>query len=59
MTWTAPAPTSAAEIREPGSDRWVEHFRSYVKDRDVIAVVGFAKDPNTAFVLSNVGSTRR
>lgn len=45
----------AAEIREPASDRWVEHFRSYAAVRDVIAVVGFAKDPNTAFVLSNVG----
>jgi dipeptidyl aminopeptidase/acylaminoacyl peptidase len=45
----------AAEIREPGNDRWVEHFRSYVKDRDQVEVVGFAKDPNTAFVASNVG----
>jgi dipeptidyl aminopeptidase/acylaminoacyl peptidase len=45
----------AAEIREPGSDRWVEHFRSYAVVRDVIRVVGFAKDPNTAFILSNVG----
>ena len=45
----------AAEIREPGSDKWVEHFRSYVKDRDVVEVVAFAKDPNTAFVASNVG----
>jgi dipeptidyl aminopeptidase/acylaminoacyl peptidase len=45
----------AAEIREPASDKWVEHFRSYVKDRDVVEVVGFAKDPNTAFVASNVG----
>jgi dipeptidyl aminopeptidase/acylaminoacyl peptidase len=45
----------AAEIREPGSDNWVEHFRSYVKERDAVQIVGFAKDPNTAFVLSNVG----
>ncbi len=45
----------AAEIREPGSGNWVEHFRSYVKARDVVQIVGFAKDPNTAFLLSNVG----
>ena len=45
----------AAEIREPASDRWVEHFRSYAAVRDVVQVIGFAKDPNTAFVLSNVG----
>ncbi len=45
----------AAEIREPGSGKWVEHFRSYVKDRDVVQIVGFAKDPNTAFLLTNVG----
>jgi dipeptidyl aminopeptidase/acylaminoacyl peptidase len=45
----------AAEIREPGSGNWVEHFRSYVKERDAVQIVGFAKDPNIAFVLSNVG----
>jgi dipeptidyl aminopeptidase/acylaminoacyl peptidase len=45
----------AAEIREPGSDSWVEHFRSYVKERDNVQIIGFAKDPNTAFVLSNIG----
>lgn len=45
----------AAEIRESGSGSWVEHFRSYVKERDAVQIVGFAKDPNVAFVLSNVG----
>jgi dipeptidyl aminopeptidase/acylaminoacyl peptidase len=45
----------AAEIREAGSGNWVEHFRSYVKERDAVQIVGFAKDPNVAFVLSNVG----
>lgn len=45
----------AAEIREPGSGNWVEHFRSYVKERDAVQIVGFAKDPNIAFVMSNVG----
>lgn len=45
----------AAEILEPGSGKWVEHFRSYVKNRDVVEIVGFAADPNTAFILSNIG----
>ena len=45
----------AAEILEPGSGKWVEHFRSYVKNRDVNEIVGFAADPNTAFILSNLG----
>ncbi len=48
----------AAEIREPGSGKWVEHFRSYVKNRDVVQIVGFAKDPNTAFLLTNVGEDK-
>jgi len=48
----------AAEILEPGSGKWVEHFRSYVKNRDVVQIVGFAKDPNTAFILSNVGTDK-
>jgi dipeptidyl aminopeptidase/acylaminoacyl peptidase len=45
----------AAEILEPGTGKWAEHFRSYVKARDVVQIVGFAKDPNTAFLLTNVG----
>lgn len=45
----------AAEILEPGTGKWAEHFRSYVKDRDVVQIVGFARDPNTAFLLTNVG----
>ncbi|MBK6982372.1 MAG: S9 family peptidase [Betaproteobacteria bacterium] len=48
----------AAEIREPGSGKWVEHFRSYVKNRDVVQIVGFAKDPNTAFLVTNVGQDK-
>ncbi|WP_212758222.1 alpha/beta hydrolase family protein [Usitatibacter palustris] len=43
-----------AEIKEP-SGNWVEHFRSYVKERDEVRIAGFAKDPNIAFVVSNVG----
>ncbi len=48
----------AAEIRDPATGAWTEHFRSYVKDRDRIEIVGFAADPNTAFVSSNVGRDR-
>jgi dienelactone hydrolase len=48
----------AAEILEPGSGKWVEHFRSYVKNREVNEIVGFAADPNTAFILSNVGTDK-
>jgi dienelactone hydrolase len=48
----------AAEILEPGSGKWTEHFRSYVKNRDVTEIVGFAADPNVAFVLSNVGTDK-
>jgi len=45
----------AAQFRDPKSGQWTEHFRSYVKERDEVQVVGFADDPNIAFVRSNVG----
>lgn len=45
----------AAQFRNPSSGEWEEHFRSYVKSRDEVEVVGFADDPNIAFVRSNVG----
>ncbi|XMM83479.1 hypothetical protein WG628_14605 [Stenotrophomonas maltophilia] len=45
----------ATEFRNTASGAWEEHFRSYVKNRDVNQVIGFADDPNIAFVLSNVG----
>ena len=45
----------STEFRNVDSGRWEEHFRSYVKDRDINQVVGFADDPNIAFVQSNVG----
>ncbi|AXK73315.1 S9 family peptidase [Lysobacter sp. TY2-98] len=45
----------AAEFRDPETDAWSEHFRSYVKARDHVEVVGFSEDPNIAFVLSNEG----
>lgn len=49
---------TAAEILEPATGRWVEHFKSYVKNRDRVEIVGFAPDPNTAFVLSNAGADK-
>ncbi len=45
----------ATEFRQPGSSQWEEHFRSHVRNRDVTQVIGFADDPNIAFMLSNVG----
>ncbi len=45
----------ATELRDPDTGAWEEHFRSYAKDRDVVEVVTFSKDPNIAYVLSNVG----
>ena len=45
----------ATEFRNPVSSAWEEHFRSYAKDRDVVEVVGFSKNPDVAYVQSNVG----
>jgi pimeloyl-ACP methyl ester carboxylesterase len=47
-----------AEILERGTGNWVEHFRSYVKNRDVTEIVAFSTDPNVAFVGSNVGTDK-
>lgn len=45
----------ATEFRNPATNAWEEHFRSYVKNRDINQVVGFADDANIAFIQSNVG----
>ncbi|WP_421569915.1 alpha/beta hydrolase family protein [Stenotrophomonas sp. PD6] len=45
----------STEFRNPATNAWEEHFRSHVKDRDITQVVGFADDPNIAFIQSNVG----
>lgn len=47
-----------AEFRNPQTGNWEEHFRSYVKKRDAVRVIGFAEDPNIAFVLSNEGKDK-
>jgi pimeloyl-ACP methyl ester carboxylesterase len=44
----------AAQFRS-ATGAWEEHFRSYVKARDVVQVIGFTEDPNVALILSNVG----
>ena len=48
----------SAEIRNPGSTAWEEHFRSYVKDRNQTRIIGFGTEPNIAFVLSNEGQDK-
>jgi len=48
----------SAEFRNLQTDRWEEHFRSYVKDRDQIQIIGFAREPGIAFVLSNEGQDK-
>ena len=48
----------AAEFLEPNTGKWSEHFRSYVKNRDVTEIVGFSKDPNIAFIRSNTGTDK-
>lgn len=48
----------STQFRDPNSGGWSEHFRSYVKNRDQQQVVGFARDPNIAYILSNVGEDK-
>lgn len=48
----------SAEFRNLDSGRWEEHFRSYVKDRDQVGIVGFGSEPGLAFVLSNEGQDK-
>ena len=48
-----------SEIQDAGGGSWKEHFRSYVKKRDVTEIVGFSADPNVAFVASNVGTDKK
>ncbi len=44
----------STEIRNAKGD-WEEIAKSYGKDREIFAFVGFSKDPNIAFILSNRG----
>lgn len=45
----------ATELRNAASGNWEEHFRSYVKDRDVVEIVSPGTSPDTMVLRSNVG----
>lgn len=44
----------ATEIKNDKGN-WEEHFRFYAKSRNIQSVIGFSKDPNIAYLVSNVG----
>lgn len=48
----------SAEFRNAKTGTWEEHFRSYVKDRDQTSIVGISRDPNIAYLLTNVGQDK-
>lgn len=45
----------ATELRNPVSGEWEEHFRSYVKTRDIAEIVSRGPVPNTVVLRSNAG----
>jgi dipeptidyl aminopeptidase/acylaminoacyl peptidase len=45
----------AVDIRNTETSQWEEHFRSYVKDRDVVEIVATTPKPNVYVLRSNVG----
>ena len=45
----------ATEIRNAETGQWEEHFRSHVKDRDVVEILSPGTKPNTFILRSNVG----
>jgi dipeptidyl aminopeptidase/acylaminoacyl peptidase len=49
----------ATQFRDAQGGGWSEHFRTYVKDRDIYSVAGFTGDPNIALITSNVGQDRQ
>ncbi|MFT4253114.1 MAG: prolyl oligopeptidase family serine peptidase [Caulobacter sp.] len=44
----------SSEVRSAKGD-WEEIARAYAKDREIFTFVGFSKDPNIAYILSNRG----
>lgn len=48
-----------ADFRLTKGGAWIEQKKAYAKARDVFAVVGFSKDPNVAYVLSNQGRDKQ
>jgi dipeptidyl aminopeptidase/acylaminoacyl peptidase len=45
----------ATELRNTETGQWEEHFRSYVKQRDVVEIVSLVAGANTAVLRSSVG----
>ena len=45
----------ATELRNLETGQWEEHFRSYVKTRDVVEIAGFMSTTNTVILRSSVG----
>jgi len=45
----------ATDLRNLETGQWEEHFRSYVKTRDVVEIAGFTELPNTVILRSSVG----
>ena len=45
----------ATELRNTETGQWEEHFRSYVKQRDVVEVISLSAGSNTALIRSSVG----
>lgn len=45
----------ASDIRNLATGAWEEHFRSYVKDRDMVEVVSVGTTPGTMILRSNLG----
>jgi len=42
-------------IRDPVTNAWSEHFRSYADERELNEIVGFTRDPNIALVRTSKG----
>lgn len=40
----------AVWLRSPVTGAWEEHFRSFAKNRNLVDVVGFTKDPNIIYI---------
>ena len=45
----------ATELRNLETGQWEEHFRSYVKDRDVVEIASLTADPNIVVLRSSAG----
>jgi dipeptidyl aminopeptidase/acylaminoacyl peptidase len=45
----------ATDLRNPDTNQWEEHFKSYVKTRDVVEVLRRGVAPGTVVLRSNIG----